>query len=108
MFVKGYGFLSFNKIMGKNNGKILSSKYSQKLLDHAKQSATDALKMIQKKQFKKQLNKLLIWLLIKLLIKLQKSQKIRRKILQIQLEVKRKYLEKDIYLHKKDRKLLMN
>ena len=47
-FVKVYGFLSFAKNMGKNIGKNinknLSGKYSQKLLDHAKQSATDALK----------------------------------------------------------------
>ena len=28
--------------MGKNISKSLNSKYSQKLLDHAKQSATDA------------------------------------------------------------------
>ena len=39
-FVKGYGFLSFAKNMGKhlheNISKILSKKYSQKLLDHAK------------------------------------------------------------------------
>ena len=32
IFVKGYGFLSFTK----NIGKSLSGKYSQKLLDHAK------------------------------------------------------------------------
>ena len=48
IFVKGYGFLSFTKNMGKNIDKNtsqnLSSKYSQKLLDHAKHSATDALK----------------------------------------------------------------
>ena len=31
IFVKGYGFLSFAKNLGRN----LSSKYSQKLLDHA-------------------------------------------------------------------------
>ena len=40
IFVKGYGFFSFVKTMGKNIGKNisknLSSKYSQKLLDHAK------------------------------------------------------------------------
>ena len=30
--------------VGKNISKKLSSKYSQKLLDHAKKSATDALK----------------------------------------------------------------
>ena len=40
IFVKGCGFLSFAKSMGRNIGKNisknLSSKYSQKLLDHAK------------------------------------------------------------------------
>ena len=52
IFVKGYGFLSFAKNMGKNIGKNInknfSGKYSQKLLDHAKQSATDALKTTSK------------------------------------------------------------
>ena len=52
IFVKGYGFLSFFKNMGKNIGKNisknLSAKYSQKRLDHAKQSATDTLKTTQK------------------------------------------------------------
>ena len=33
--------------------KILSSKYSQKLLDHAKQSATDALKTSLKRAIQK-------------------------------------------------------
>ena len=40
----GKGFLSFARNMGKSISKNLSSKYSQKLLDHAKQCATDALK----------------------------------------------------------------
>ena len=48
IFVKGYGFLSFPKNMGKNIGKNISQisncKYSQKNLDHTKKSATDALK----------------------------------------------------------------
>ena len=47
IFVKGYGFLSFAKNMSKHIGKYLSrnlsSKYSQKVLDHAKQSARDTL-----------------------------------------------------------------
>ena len=47
-FVKGNGFLSFAKNMGesigKNVSKSLGVKYSQKLFDHAKKSATDALK----------------------------------------------------------------
>ena len=39
-YVKGYGFLSFAKDMGKR----LSNKYGQKLLDSAKKSTTDAIK----------------------------------------------------------------
>ena len=43
IFVKGYGFLSFAKNMGKhidkNISKNLSSKYSQKHIDHAKKFA---------------------------------------------------------------------
>ena len=49
IFVKGYGFLSFAKKMDKNIGKSLRSKYSQKLLDHAKESATDTLKTSSEK-----------------------------------------------------------
>ena len=51
-FVKGYGFLCFSKNMGKNIckniRKNLNGKYSPKILDHAKQSATDALKTSSK------------------------------------------------------------
>ena len=47
IFVKGYGFLSFAKNMGKKIGKnimkILRSIYCQKRLGHAKQFTTDAL-----------------------------------------------------------------
>ena len=44
--VKGYRFLSFAKNMGRHANKIaksLSNKYSQKLLDSAKKSTTDAI-----------------------------------------------------------------
>ena len=68
IFVKGYEFLSFTKNMSLDNiSKNLSSKYSQKLLGHAKQSAMDALKTASKKQFKKQQKQLVIWLVMKLL-----------------------------------------
>ena len=40
IYVKGYGFLSFAKNMGKN----LSNKYGQNLLDSAKKSTTDSIK----------------------------------------------------------------
>ena len=42
IFVKGYGLLPFPKNIGK------SGKYSQKRLDHAKQSATNAFKTTSK------------------------------------------------------------
>ena len=41
------------KNIGKNISKNLNGKYSQKLLDHTKLSATDTLKTASKKQFKK-------------------------------------------------------
>ena len=53
IFVKGYGFLSFAKNMcksiEKNVSKNLSVKYSLKLLDHTKKSATGALKNYSKR-----------------------------------------------------------
>ena len=53
IFVKADGFLSFTENMGKNIGKniikSLNSKYNQKLLDHAKQSATDTFKTSSKR-----------------------------------------------------------
>ena len=63
-FVNGYGFLSFVKNMGKNIGKniskSLSGKYGpgmlpmcQKRFDHAKTSATDALKCFSKRVIQK-------------------------------------------------------
>ena len=75
IFLKGYAFLSFTKDMGKNTGesisKTLSGKCSQKLLDHAKQSATDVLKTASKRV----IQKTVIWLAIKLLIKSRKFKK---------------------------------
>ena len=41
-----------SKYLGKKISKNLSGKYGQKHLDHAKNSATDALKTVSKKQFK--------------------------------------------------------
>ena len=40
IYVKGYGFLSFAKNIGKN----LSNKYSQKIIDTTKKSATGVVK----------------------------------------------------------------
>ena len=49
IYVKGYGFLSF----AKNMGKSLSNKYGQKLLDSAKKSTTDAIKAASKRAIQK-------------------------------------------------------
>ena len=63
------------------------------------------LKLLQKEQFKRKKKQLVIWLVTALLIKLQKNHP---KILYRQLKVKQKYQTKDIYLQKKDSKLLTN
>ena len=48
-YVKGYGFLSFAKNIGKN----ISSKYSQKIVDSNKKSATIAIKTASKRAIQK-------------------------------------------------------
>ena len=48
-YVKRYGFLSF----AKNIGKKISNKYSQKLLDSTKKSATDAIETASKTEIQK-------------------------------------------------------
>ena len=57
IFIKGYGLLSFTRNLGKNIDKNISknlcSKYNQKLLDHAKQSAKDVLKTNSKRVIQK-------------------------------------------------------
>ena len=49
IYVKGYGFLSF----AKNMGKSLNNKYGQKLLDSAKKFTTDAIKTALKRAIQK-------------------------------------------------------
>ena len=49
IFLKGYEFLCFAKIMGKS----LSNKYGQKLLDIAKKSAADAITTASKRAIQK-------------------------------------------------------
>ena len=56
IYVKGYGFLSFAKNMGRNANKAtkrLSNEYGQKLLDSAKKSITDAIKTASKRTIQK-------------------------------------------------------
>ena len=50
IYVKGCGFLSF----AKNMGKKLSNKHGQKLLDSTKRSSTYAIKTVSKRAILKQ------------------------------------------------------
>ena len=49
IYVKGYGFLSF----AKNMGKTSSNKYGQKLINSAKKSTTNEIKTASKRAFQK-------------------------------------------------------
>ena len=54
--VKGYGFLSFARNIGRHGAKVaknMSNKYSQKPVDTAKKSATDAIKTASKRAIQK-------------------------------------------------------
>ena len=57
IFIKDYEFLSFAKsvsrVIGENISKNWSGQYSHKILDHAKQSATDVLKTASKSGIQK-------------------------------------------------------
>ena len=55
-YVKGYGFLSFARNIGTHAAKVaknMSNKYSQKLVDTAKKSATDTIKTASKRAIQK-------------------------------------------------------
>ena len=55
-YVKGYGFLSFARNIGMHAAKAaknMSNKYSQKLVDTAKKSATDAIRTASKRAVQK-------------------------------------------------------
>ena len=75
------------------------------LNNHAKKSATDALETASKRSNQKTTEATGDLIEKKLLIKLQESQKLHQKL--IQKQMRKKYLEKDIYLSKKDRKLVV-
>ena len=72
IYVKLYGFVSLPQNMDKN----LSNKYSQKLLDSARKSTTDAIKAASKRAIQKTAEATGDLIAKKLLIKQQASCKI--------------------------------
>ena len=113
IFVKGYGFLSFAKNMvkniSKNISKTLSGKYSQKLFDRAKKSATDVLKTSSKRVIQKTAeatsdltgNKIADAVAKSFNVRITKVSKNSKKKMvkeQLQMDMTKKHLKKDIYL----------
>ena len=107
--MKGYRLLSFARNTGKNISKNVSSRYSQKLFDHAKQCATDELKTVSKRTIQKTAEATGNLIRNKIVDKSSKnspqnnSVTMKKKI----LDLMEKYRKKNIYLQNKDRKLLM-
>ena len=101
--VKGYGFLSFDKNMGKN----LSNKYGQKLLDSAKKSTTDAIKTASKRAIQKTAEATGDLIGNKIADKITSVSKKSPKELQNN-ETEADIAKKDMYFPKKDNTLLIN
>ena len=98
--VKEYGFLSFAKNISKN----LNNKYNQKLFDTAKKSATDAIKTASKRAIQKTVEATGDLIGNKIAVKITSVSKNSNKKLPEELTTHKK----DIYLQKRDSKLLMN
>ena len=104
-YVKGYGFLSF----AKNIGKDLSNKYGQKIFDTAKKSANEAIKTASKKEVQKTAEATGDLIGNKIADKITIISKNTVQELLINNEdVEITTRKKDIYHQKKDNKLLMN
>ena len=102
--VKGSGFLSFAKNMGKN----LSNKYSQKLLHSAKQSTADPIKTTSKRAIQKTAEATGDLIGNKIADKISASKKKLSPLQNDDANSEIKEPKKDTFLQKKENKLLMN
>ena len=94
-YVKGYGFLSFARNL---------INMVKKLADSAKKSATDAFKIASKKAIQKTTEATGDLIGNKIAYKITKKQQNELHANDVSNEIPKK----DIYLHKKDKKVLMN
>ena len=109
-YVKGYGFLSFARNLGTHATKVaknINNKYGEKFADSAKKSATDALKIACKRTVQKtaEASGDLVGNFIADKITSISNKPTSEPHSNV---VSMKYQKKVIYLHKKDKKLLMN
>ena len=105
------------KTIGKNISKNLRGKYSpgilalrKKVLDHAKESATDAFKATSKRAIQKAAEATVDLIGNKIANKIMGFQTIRNKLVQkhLQMSMIKKYLNKYINLQMKGKKILMS
>ena len=109
-YVKGYGFLSFARNLGTHSIKVaknLNNKYGQKRANFAKKSATYAFKIASKRAVQKTAEAAGDLIGNKIVDKITSYSK-KQQMNDTQMMLAMKYQRKDIYLHKKDKKLLMN
>ena len=105
IYVKGYGFISFAKNIGKN----LFNKYSQKIIDTAKKSATDAIKTASQWAIQKTAEATGDLVGNKIANKITNiSKKSIKKLPTIDEDAELTTHKNDTYHQKKDNKLLMN
>ena len=105
IYVKGYGFLSF----AKNMGKSLSNKFSHKLIDTAKKSTNDAIKTDSKRAIRKTAKATGNLVGNKIADQITNtSKKSAMNLPAIDEDTDLSTHKKDIYRRKKDNKLLMN
>ena len=97
--IKGYEFFSF--------ARNLNTKYGKKLADSAKKSVTDAFKIAAKRAIQKTAEATGDLVGNTSAIKLQVFQKTQQ-MNHTQMMLAMKHQKKEIYVHKKGKKLLMN
>ena len=108
---KGYGFLSFARNIGMHATKVaknMSNKYSQKLVDTAKKSATDAIKSASKRAIQKAAEATGDLVGNKIADKITSASKNHAMKKYSQMKLIMKYRKRDIFLQKNGNKLLMN
>ena len=104
-YVKGHGFLSFARNLGTYTTKAtknLNNKYSQKVADSVKKSATDLLKIAGKRAIQKTAEATGDLVGNKVADKITSYSK-KQQMNHTQMMLAMKYQKKGIYLHKKDK-----
>ena len=109
--IKGYSFLSFARNIGTHAAKVaknMSNKYSQKLAGTAKKSTTDAIKTTSKRAILKIAEATGDLVGKKIADKIKSLSKNHTMKKYSQMKLIMKYQKRDIFVQKKDNKLLMN